>query len=459
MNKRMFLVYLQFLILLVPLPFGGVGRVITPLVFMALLVMVLLATQQQPDKIMPPYWRWIRLFLILLFSFLFFQVIPLPWFLIRAISPGTTEVVHSLLPLGAASPNFQTISLVPAETWMQIARWMTWALFFTSLIRLQYSLDELRSIYHALLISGILQVGIAMIKYLGGNKQFFIFFYPVSNPINDRFLTGTIANPDHFAFFLELLFPIALGLFLAEFVHYHPGESWSRKILFLADENRRVLLYLVAGVVFGFSLILTGSRAGIISSVVSTIVFVQLSIFIHLPTSTRRKLRWVMAAVAILVVMVGFQETMSKFLTIGSAGDGRLVYWSNSLRLLKKFPLFGCGFGTFKFAYFLRDPLQGNWLTHAHNEYVETLAEGGLIGTLLFLSVGATVLTAIFRTWVSRRRPDIKSMSLGVMIAFLIAVLHLAFEFALRIPANTLVLILLAVIGLKTVQFSQGEPT
>lgn len=73
-----------------------------------------------------------------------------------------------------------------------------------------------------------------------------------------------------------------------------------------------------------------------------------------------------------------------------SAGSGRLRIWDNTLKLIKKRPIFGYGLGTMILYYDNNDPDQafrGNIVSKPHNVYLGLAFGTGLIGLLAFLAL------------------------------------------------------------------------
>jgi len=82
----------------------------------------------------------------------------------------------------------------------------------------------------------------------------------------------------------------------------------------------------------------------------------------------------------------------------------RLAHWQSALDMAESRPVFGVGIGNYEVAY--PDFALVNWpdaLGHAHNYYLNLLAETGITGFIAYLSMG----TAIFAlTWRTLRETD-----------------------------------------------------
>jgi O-antigen ligase len=444
MNKKALRIFLQLLIIISPLPLGCAGGVWLPLCFILFASFAFLAFlgPQAPYKFL--YQRSVRYLAIAFFALLAWQLLPLPIFLLKWLSPGVVRVLENL---SGALPAFHSLSLIPAETLLALARFLVYALFFIALLRLDWDKKDIFIIFGTAVVSGVAQTIFALLKLGQGNSKFFLFF--MDDEHMPGFLRGTIYNPDHFAFYLELLFPIALGLLFARLHIFDPGQSLREKILHIAEDRPLILLFL-APIVLAAGIYLTGCRSGIVVLVLSALFFAQMSVYLRVNFSARRHLRLVFILATLLAVFVGLQSTLDKFLTGNYVQGGRVDYWSNTLTMFADFPVFGTGLGTFKYAYFLYGKETG-WVDHAHNEYVENLADMGALAFIVFFALLAVLVFSLLRMWIARRHPEVKPAVLGVLTAIFAAFFHSFFDFSLRIPANAFLFLLLLALGLKLV--------
>jgi O-antigen ligase len=445
MNKKTLRLFLQFLIVLSPLPLGCAGGIWTPLCFSVFAIFTLLAFLGPQAAYQFLYQSPVRILAIVFFVLIVFQLLPLPLFLLKWLSPGVATVLRSL---SDSLPAFHSLSLIPAETLLALARFLVYALFFVALLRLDWDKKDIFILFSTAVASGVAQTIFGLFKLGQGNSKFFLFFMPDTHVAG--FLRGTIYNPDHFAFYLELLFPLALGLLFARMHIFDPSQSLREKVLHIAEDRVLIVLFL-APVILAAGIYLTGCRSGIAVLVLSLLFFAQMSIYLRVNFSARRNLRLVFVLATFLAVFIGLQSTLDKFLT-GSYFDvgGRIDYWSNTLTMFKDFPLFGTGLGTFKYAYFLYGKEAG-LVDHAHNDYVENLADMGALASAAFFALLAVLVFSLVRMWIRRRHPEVKPVVLGVLTALFAAFFHSFFDFSLRIPANAFLFLILLALGLKLV--------
>jgi O-antigen ligase len=442
MNKKALRIALQFLIVISPLPLGCVDGVWEPLIFLLFAFFAFLAFlgPQTPYQFL--YQRPARYLAIIFFLLIVFQLLPLPLFLLKWLSPGIVPVLENL---SGSLPAYHSLSLIPAETMLALARFLVYALFFIAMLRLDWEKKDIFIIFSTAVVSGVAQTIFGLLKLGQGNTKFFLFF--LDDAHMPGFLRGTIYNPDHFAFYLELLFPLALGLLFARLHIFDPGQSLREKILHIAEDRPLILLFL-APIVLAAGIYLTGCRSGIAVLVLSALFFAQMSVYLRVNFSARKHLRLVFILATLLAVFVGLQNTLDKFLTGNYIGGGRIDYWSNTLAMAGDFPVFGTGLGTFKYAYFLYGKETG-YVDHAHNEYVENLADMGALASAAFIALLAILAFSLLRMWIQRRHPEVKPVVLGVLTALFAVFFHSFFDFSLRVPANAFLFITLLALGLK----------
>jgi O-antigen ligase len=462
-----FLYFLQVLILFSPLPFGCVGKFWWPLFYLLLVILTLIGLRilnkqhggRWPEDSVNSgqesgrqinFKKWRVVFYIFL-GFLTFQLVPIPLFLLKIISPQT---VATLSQLKDRLPAFHPLSLVPYETLVFGLKFLVLGLFFGVVIRLKWRKRQIVSILNTVVLSAFLQTVLGLAKYLMGNRYFFLFFYPQPPDDYSRFLTGTLGNPNHFAFYLEMIVPLALALFLTKMAFFEEDHPpWREKILLVFDLRNKLVFYFCSVLLMIVGIILTGARAGIVTLLLSMLLFGQFAIYLRGSRAVRNKFRWIFFAVALVATLVGVQDTITKFKASPFQGAGRMVRWPDTLEMAVDFPLAGTGFGTYRYAFFLYDSQGKQWSTHAHNDYLEVLAEGGVLGAAVLLLLLGMVIYTVFNRWWQRRHPEVRMLGLGIAVGLFAAIFHSFFDFALRIPSNMFMLVLILSLGVKIVTY------
>jgi len=162
--------------------------------------------------------------------------------------------------------------------------------------------------------------------------------------------------------------------------------------------------------------------------------------------------------VAIGVVKVGGDPMVSKLDKIpgelnpsSQRNSSRLNFWRATWQLIKDHPLAGSGFGAYWIAISPYYDSAGHVVPYqAHNDYLELLASGGIIGTLLVVWF---VIVLVKRAREQLRSPDRfrRAVCFGALAGLFAAAVHSAFDFGLHNNVNALVFMSLVVLATSNV--------
>ncbi len=260
-----------------------------------------------------------------------------------------------------------------------------------------------------------------------------IYWFRTLGANSDPF--GPFVNRNHFAGFMELTLPMGLALMVFRGIR--------RDVFPLAT---------VLTVVPVSAMILSGSRAGIISLAFEVGV---LALFVRMRRSREGPRMAVVAIVALaalaLIVWVGAGKAIERFSSLHSnevAQGRRLSMFRGAVRVFLKHPIEGCGLGTIVAAYPKYETVyDGKVVDHVHDDYVEELAETGLLGGLC----GVAFLWMLFRDARKSFEAEQGHFSRGLHVGAIVAVsgilLHSFVDFNLHIPSNALLFLLSAYIA------------
>ena len=247
---------------------------------------------------------------------------------------------------------------------------------------------------------------------------------------------GPFINRHHFAGYMELTIALPLGLLFSGSLETHKRP-----------------LYAFAALLMAVSLILTNSRGGMIS-LVAEVLFVIVVAGPGKSTEQSRhgnRLRGVLwragATVVFAVVLfigaiaVGGPGVFNRLLGTVNAADpttGRAHFWNVTLDVIKHHPFIGSGLGSFGVIYTRYDSRNGLYrLEQAHNDYLQILADAGIIGGLL----GLAFLVLLFSKGFARRSTDDKfrrGVATGALAGCFAVLVHSAFDFTLHTTSNAL---------------------
>jgi tetratricopeptide (TPR) repeat protein len=209
------------------------------------------------------------------------------------------------------------------------------------------------------------------------------------------------------------------------------------------------------------------SRGGMFSLIAALLFMAGL-------TLTRRSIKkkgWVLSAVVIFIVLtiawLGATPVVERILSIKAEiasryFGGRLPIWQGTLEIIKDYPIFGTGLGTFNYIFPKYQPAQiiTRHYTYAHSDFLELLSETGIVGLLLSSFFFLLSLVYLFKRFNVRHDPWAVGISIGLFGSLVSIFIHSSTDFNLHIPANAILLtlilaIILIVLNLKKDKFGE----
>jgi O-Antigen ligase len=133
-----------------------------------------------------------------------------------------------------------------------------------------------------------------------------------------------------------------------------------------------------------------------------------------------------------------FAELVS---TDGLTGEGRTNLWAESIPLIKAYPGFGCGLGEYMTA-ISKFKTSDMLLTvdFVHNDYLQLLAELGLVGFVTGAALAFSVVRTALRGAVKLSDPEARYFEVACVGSLTAIGLHSLADYNLYIPANAMLL-------------------
>ncbi len=199
-------------------------------------------------------------------------------------------------------------------------------------------------------------------------------------------------------------------------------------------------------VLFLIALVFSYSRAAWLSLAASLVVFAIIKL--------RIRFRWVLLTIGIVLgtffafqqqiidklernkqdSSANFVEHVQSITNISSDASNleRINRWQSALRMFRERPFWGWGPGTYQFIY---APFQrakektiistnAGDMGNAHSEYIGPLSESGVIGMLTVLGIFITSVVIGIRVYKQARTPELKVISLSVLIGLISYYIH-----------------------------------
>ncbi len=368
--------------------------------------------------------RGIRWPLVLLLSGAFLQLVPLPLAVIRILSPERAEV-HEALANVIPGAGWVPITLGPEATLFQAVRIAGCVLVVLLVRELTWRLGRRRWLVTApiVAVAGV-EAALGLAQYLLGGSG--------------RGATGTYANHNHFSGLLEMSMPFALMAAVAATRELSPGNPPKTGAAFRACGLWGLGALVFVGIVCSFS------RAGFAGGLVSLFVMASLSLAQGVRASKRPLVLLLVAGVLLAGFLFltpdGFIALYARTATFeGLVAEGRLLLWRETLPLIQSYPLLGCGLGTYESA-FLRYKRSWPHVTdnYAHNDYLQGLAEFGVVGFLICSTLIGSIAVRALRVSLRARSPSLRLLALACLGSIAAILTHSLTDFNLYIPANTM---------------------
>jgi len=377
-------------------------------------------------------------FLILL-GLMLLQLLPLPVPFLRMISPSTFEIYRPLLEVDP-SVGFLPLSVHPRATLLSLLTFSAYGLFYAlTVYHLSRPVRLKKTVAVVVILGTILAIEAILQKLTAPGTIYWLRDAPT-----EAFPVGPWVYSNHYAGFMEMVFPLVTALFLYYRPEVHYATKFREKVvaLFTMPGANRHLLLATGAILMAVSILISLSRGGIITLCTAFLFF---TVFTARATHDRRT-QWaifITLCVVLICTWLGWQPLVNKFGKLwqidGLNTGGRLPVYLDTLNIIRSFPLFGTGAGTFVHIYPAFRTIPGDVIfDHAHNDFLELLADTGAAG---FMLAGWFVLAVLFHSVdrLLRRRDRFAILIAGGAVTGMLALLfHCLVDFQIYNGANGL---------------------
>jgi len=254
---------------------------------------------------------------------------------------------------------------------------------------------------------------------------------------------GPYANRNHFAGFAELILPLALVPLVLGRVR---RERWP-------------VVGLFAVIPIG-ALFLSASRGGIAGFAVELGLLALLMIRRRTLGKQLLAAGTVLLTALLLVSWLGVGQILQRFSSLQSlevTTAKRVSMMRDTWRIFLDHPLTGTGLGTLQVVFPPYETLyDGKIVNHSHNDYLEALAETGLLGGLCCAWFLGVLLSESLRRLRELNNSFAGTLQVSGLIACTGLLVHSLVDFNLHIPANAILFFLMA--HLATAEIQQAPP-
>lgn len=358
------------------------------------------------------------------------QLVPLPASLRLALSPALARVDRALYLDAAANPAAGppaplTVDVTATAEALAIA--VAAALIFWS-ARSLFERGSVRKTLRLVALCGLVASAIAILQHETAPKR----IYWVWRPLNaDATPYGPFVSRNDLAAWLVMAIPLTVGYVLARL------ESRRREgttPLAAIDETMVWLAAAVCGM--AAALVVALSRSGFVAAAAALLTFVFL---------TRRRLasggmaRLLIAAGLVAAIATTYANSNAMMTrlneTLTSGVGSRREIWALTRAIVADFWATGVGVGAYARAMSVYQPPHQFAFNHAHDEYLQVMAEGGVGLALLAAAVIVTGTIAAARRLRADRTP-LFWIRAGAASGLVAVAVQSIWETGLRMPAN-----------------------
>ena len=305
--------------------------------------------------------------------------------------------------------------------WMN--EWLKWILLGAFVWHLSLSVDASWPwLVFAVLIAAVANAIVGLYIFAGGSGADHLV-------ILGRFFRafGTFGQPNPFGGFMGIALPLAIAGGVGQL--RITARNWQQRSRLDSTNLFALAAYTFATILLAAALVASWSRGAWLGFAVSTLIMVitmprrlaqglifalGLSVVLGalwstglLPNSVVARLTTAATDLVTFTDVRGINFTPTNYAVVE-----RLAHWQAAIDMAKDHPIFGIGLGNYEVVYDHYRLI--NWedaLGHAHNQFLNLLAETGLIGLVAYL----LFWLGIFRlTWTIRRHPDQSARMMGI---------------------------------------------
>ena len=357
--------------------------------------------------------------------------------------------------------DWRTVTMAPSTTRTGLVKLVAYAGLFALLVNYQFErrrADDDDSGFYRMIVIAISSTAtavslIALVQGEWWNGKVLGILIPydwvVARP-EIHHAGGPFVDPDHLANYLAMVLPLTVAGAIAR----NSTVRGTRQVMFRVSCCCALLIISAA-------LMLTLSRGGWLGAVSGLSVFVWL-MRARVGASCAfigRSFRVASAAVFFAgIIAVGVIASI----VIGAAGRNRIdtrleqtmvhqtslteraMLWQDSLGMVRDFPILGVGLGCWPelFPRYHRPPWRRGRFLEAHNDYLQIVAETGLIGFALIAWVFVRVVLRPF-VRIASVAPTARVTFAALIAGSAAMMVHELCDFSLQIPSNALLFVVI----------------
>jgi O-antigen ligase len=385
------------------------------------------------------------------------QLVPLPAPVRTTLSPASPAAIDALVVHPDPGAPARPLSLDPAATGWALATGLALVLLFWS-ARAIFDRGELRRVVRGVCLFGLALAAVAFVQRVETPHLIYGFWAPVTRTAVPT-PYGPFVNRNDFAAWLVLAAPLVAGYAVTRLEARWRGRTGvslfgaleSSLDAWTAATSASVALMIAA---LAWSL----SRSGLAGAAAAATAFVALS---RLRVGTRSTLALSAAGLAAAAIALQYANLSALAFRLGDSLpadlEGRVAIWRTTWPMARDFLGVGIGLGAFERGMLVYQ--QGSrelFFNHAHNEYLQIAAEGGLLVGVPMAWTAAAACRQAGRALLADRSSAFW-MRAGAVCAVLGVAIQSLGDTGLRMPANAVLFAIVAALALHDGRIPGGR--
>jgi O-antigen ligase len=366
-----------------------------------------------------------------------------PWSILLPMLALAALASIQTLPLGSSgAPGlagvqpWYAISADPYQTRFFVLQILALTLYLALLYRYASEERQLWILVHVVIGVAVASAIFALLRQT--YQQDAAFVLPL---LRRNYGYGQFLNKNHFAYLMEMAFGAGIGVILARGVR-----------------PDRVLIYVALLFPIWIALVLSNSRGGLLAMftqvLIATLWFLRPRVVFRAAVLTG-----VVAAVLLGTLWVGGDRLVTNIESAGTHfvgdttrdGASRNEIWRATLKMFAAHPIAGVGLGGYWIGITEFHDASGSLTPQeAHNDYLELLSSGGLIGFAIGIWFAVSVVRVV-RAKLSSDRGPIRALRYGAILGIAGVVVHSLVDFGLHMMSNALIFIVLIAIATASI--------
>ena len=264
--------------------------------------------------------------------------------------------------------------------------------------------------------------------------------------------TGTFVNRNHLAGYLEMSLALGVGFLLASSTRY--SGNWQQKLRQFIEVllSPKVIMRLTLAIMV-IGLVMSRSRMGNTAFFASLMITGGLALLLMRNKSRSTTIllsSLLIIDIAIVGMFFGVEKVADRLQATTVEKESRDEVSRDTFNMWLDNPILGTGAGSYKYAYpsYKSEDVTSTALyDYAHNDYLEFLAEFGIVA---YLALAMAVLVSLYwaiQAMRLRRNSLQQGLGFAACMGIIAILIHSSVDFNLQIPANAFMFVFLMAIA------------